>query len=71
MEKNKFITLDYFVFQFISIYVYVWGTHGVMVIILGSRLSYQSSNPECSYLHFTNNTGKGMNPAILHPTMGK
>ena len=41
------------------------GVRGVMVIVLGNGHGDTSSNPG------TNTLGKGMNPIILPPAMGK
>ena len=50
----------------IDIYINSFGgAHGVMVIFVGNRHSDMSSNPS------TNTLGKGMNPIILPPAMGK
>ena len=35
-----------------SNFIYEGGAHGIMVIVIGSELNYQSSNPELGYLHF-------------------
>ena len=43
---------------------------GVMVIIVGNGHGDMSSNPGC-ISHSTNTLGKGMNPIILPPAMGK
>ena len=47
------------------------GARGVMVIVVGNGLGDTSSNPGREWLHFTNTLGKGMNPVILPPAMGK
>ena len=47
------------------------GARGVMVIVAGCGHDDTSSNPGQSWLHFTNTLGKGMNPNILPPAMGK
>ena len=47
---------------------------GVMVIVVGNGHGDTSSNPGRDPLYFTNSTitlGKGMNPIILPPAMGK
>ena len=45
---------------------------GVMVIIVGNGHGDTSSNPEADCIsHSTNTLGKGMNPIILPPAMGK
>ena len=46
------------------------GARGVMVIVVGNGHGDTSSNPDC-ISHRTNTLGKGMNPIILPPTMGK
>ena len=48
------------------------GARGVMVIVLGNGHCDKSSNPgrDC-ILHCANTLGKGMNPIILPPAMGK
>ena len=49
------------------------GARGVMVIIVGNGHGDTSSNPgqaNCTS-HSTNTLGKGMNPIILPPAMGK
>ena len=43
------------------------GARGVMVIVVGNEHGDTSSNPG----HSTNTLGKGMNPVILPPVMGK
>ena len=43
------------------------GARGVMVIVVGIGHGDTSSNPG----HNTNTLGKGMNPIILPPAMGK
>ena len=48
------------------------GAHGVMVIVVGNGLGDTSSNPRRDCIsHSTNTLGKGMNPIILPPAMGK
>ena len=49
------------------------GARGVMVIILGNGHGDTSSNLEMTdcISHSTNTLGKGMNPIILPPAMGK
>ena len=47
------------------------GAHGVMVIVVGNGHGDTSSNPGRDWLHCTNTPGKGMNPIILPPAMGK
>ena len=42
-----------------------------MVIIGGNGHSNTSSNSGQDWLHSTNTLGKGMNPIILPPAMGK
>ena len=46
-----------------------------MVIVVGIGHDDTSSNPDCNetdcILHSTNTLGKGMNPIILPPVMGK
>ena len=44
------------------------GARGVMVIVAGIGHGDTSSNP---ISHSTNTLGKGMNPIILPPAMGK
>ena len=51
--------------------VYYGGARGVMVIIVGNEHGNSSSNPGRDWLHFTNALGKGVNPIILFPAMGK
>ena len=49
------------------------GARGVMVIVVGNGLGDTSSNldgADC-ISHSTNTLGKGMNPIILPPAMGK
>ena len=43
---------------------------GVMVIVVGIEHGDTSSNPDC-ISNSTNTLGKGMNPIILPPAMGK
>ena len=43
----------------------------VIVIILGNGLGYQNSNEAVSISYSINTFGKGMNPTILSPVMGK
>ena len=48
------------------------GARGVMVIVLGNGDVDTSSNPGRDCIsHSTNTLGKGMNPIILPPAMGK
>ena len=48
------------------------GARGVMLIIVGNGHGDMSSNPgRDSISHSTNTLGKGMNPIILPPAMGK
>ena len=49
---------------------YFGGARGVMVIVVGNGHGDSSSNPDC-ISHSTNTLGKGMNPIILPPAMGK
>ena len=44
-----------------------WGASGVMVIVVGNGHGDTSSNPG----HSTSTFGKGMNPIILPPALGK
>ena len=46
------------------------GARGVMVIVVGNVHGDTSSNPDC-ISHSTNTLGKGVNPIILPPAMGK
>ena len=46
------------------------GVRGVMVIVVGNGHDDTSSNPG-PISHCTNTLGKGMNPIILPPAMGK
>ena len=51
----------------------IGGARGVMVIIVGNGHGYTSSTldeADC-ISHSTNTLGKGMNPIILSPAMGK
>ena len=48
----------------------IGGARGVMVIVVGNGHGDSSSNPRRDWLHFTY-LGKGMNPIILPPAMGK
>ena len=45
----------------------------VTVIVLGNGIEDSSSHPgrECLFLPHANAIGKGMNPALLFPAMGK
>ena len=58
-----------------ALYAVKWrygGARGVMVIVLGNRHGDTSSNPGRDCIsHSTNTLGKGMNPIILPPAMGK
>ena len=47
------------------------GVHGVMIIVAGYGYSDTSSNPEWLHSHSTYTLGKGMNPNILPPAIGK
>ena len=47
------------------------GARGVMVIVARCGHNDTSSNPGRAWLHSTNTLGKGMNPNILLPAMGK
>ena len=49
------------------------GARGVMVIVAGYGHGDTSSNPDETdcISHSTNTLGKGMNPVILPPAMGK
>ena len=47
------------------------GACGVMVIVVGNEHGNTSSNPGPGLLHFYIGLGKGMNPIILPPVMGK
>ena len=47
------------------------GARGVMVIVVGIGHDDTSSNAGRDWLHSTNTLGKGMNPIILPPAMGK
>ena len=49
------------------------GVRGVMIIIVGNGHSDTSSNLDETdrISHSTNTLGKGMNPIILPPAMGK
>ena len=44
---------------------------GVMVIVVGNGHGDTSSNPDWLHSHSTDTLGKGMNPIILPPAMGK
>ena len=53
-------------------YVYIGGARSVMVIVLGKGHGDTSSNPGRDCISYSANTlGKGMNPIILTPAMGK
>ena len=55
-------------FIYLIAYFVGWGCPcGVMVIVVGIGHGDTSSNPG----HSTNTLGKGMNPIILPPAMGK
>ncbi len=47
------------------------GARDVMVIVVGNGHGDKSSNPGRDLLHRTYTLGKGMNPIILPPAMGK
>ena len=47
------------------------GARGVMVIVVGIGHDDTGSNPGRDISHSTNTLGKGMNPVILPPAMGK
>ena len=49
------------------------GACGVIVIVIGNGHGDMSSNPGLANCisHHTNTLGKGMNPIILPPAMGK
>ena len=49
----------------------IGGARGVMVIVAGCGHGYTSSDPGPDWLHSSNTLGKGMNPIILPPAMGK
>ena len=50
----------------------IGGAGGVMVIVIGNEHGDTSSNPRRDCIsHSTNTIGKGMNPIILPPAMGK
>ena len=61
----------------VNIYIYIeregGGARGVMAIVIGNGHENTSSNPgKTDYIsHSTNTLGKGMNPIILSPAMGK
>ena len=50
--------------------IFYGGACGVMVIVVGNEHGDTSSNHDC-ISHITNTLGKGMNPIILPPAMGK
>ena len=50
----------------------LWGARGVMVMVVGNGHGDTSSNPGRDCISDSTNTlGKGMNPIILPPAMGK
>ena len=51
--------------------MFLTGARGVIVIAVGNEHGDTSSNPGRDWLHSTNTLGKGMNPIILPPAMGK
>ena len=53
--------------------IYIGGARGVIVIVVGNEHGDTSSNPGRTHCisHSTNTLGKGMNPIILLPAMGK
>ena len=55
------------------IYHFLGGARGVMVIVAGYGHGDTSSNPHLTdcISHSTNTLGKGLNPNILPPAMGK
>ena len=55
------------------LYITCGGAHGVIVIIIGNRLSHQSSNLKKAVCisHCTNTLRKGINPSSLHSAMSK
>ena len=80
ISKNNLVNNSVVFFRFsgklyshihIGDYIYLGGARGVMVIVVGNGHSDTSSNPGRDWLHFTNTLGKGMNPIILPPVMGK
>ena len=52
---------------------YIWGARGVMVIVveMDTATRVQILDETDSISHSTNTLGKGMNPIILPPAMGK
>ena len=47
------------------------GARGVVFIVVGNEHGDSSLNPGRDISHSTNTLGKGMNPIILPPAMGK
>ena len=70
LDIQKAVMLPLFLSFFIIIYL--GGARGVMVIVRGNGHDDTSSNPGRDCIsHSTNAFGKGMNPIILPPAMGK
>ena len=59
-----------FRFEYATIYLSEKGVCGVMVIVVGNEYGDSSSNPVC-ISDSTYTLGKGMNPNVLVPAMGK
>ena len=61
---------DLLIVLFFNYFMKFGGASDIMVIVIGSGLSCQSSNSEQGCLHFTA-LEKGMDPVILLPAWGK
>ena len=58
--------------SFNIVYAVIIGARGVMVIVVEIEHDDTSSNPGRDFIsHCTNTLGKGMNPIIPPPAMGK
>ena len=65
--------LPYHLTHFVYFSTFFGGACGVMVIVVGNGHGESSSNPDETNCisHSINTLGKGINPIILPPAMGK
>ena len=61
-------------YRYIYTYIHTYisgGACGVMVIVVGNGHEIKSWTRLIAFSHSTNTLGKGMNPIIIPPAMGK
>ena len=71
LNSATYVLMQYFRNLSITFKYIYGGARGVVVYAVGNERGDTSSNPGRDRLHCTNTLGKGMNPIIVPPAMGK